>query len=277
MENIRLVATDLDGTFLRNDRSVSRDNLDALHLLGSRNITRVVATGRNLKKVTDVIHQEVPFDFIVYSSGAGVYDWRKREHIYNKNMAAVSSVRLLNHFIRKRYNFYASAAAPGNHELWFHKGKNDCSEFNLYLDIHNSFVKPLPPDGLENNRICQFLLIIPEDEISFSGLKNEIESQCSEIRVIRSSSPVTKGYIWVEVFHKHVSKANGVKLICDKLGIHRRDTLGIGNDYNDLDLLEFTACSFITDNAPHPLKSRFIPALSNEENAFANVVGCLLS
>lgn len=274
--NIRLVATDLDGTFLRNDRTISRDNLEALHMLGSRNIIRVVATGRNLQKVHSVIHREVPFDYIVYSSGAGIYNWKEQKHIFKQNMAGESSGKLLGYLISKKYNFYASGAAPENHNLWFHKGEKDCSEFNLYLHLHCDYAKPLPDGGMENAEICQFLLIIPEDEAIFVELKNEIESLCPKIRVIRSSSPVTKGYIWVEVFDSFVSKGNGVKMICDMLGILPGETLGIGNDYNDLDLLNFTACSYITENAPCQIKQMFIPAPSNEENGFANAVRNLL-
>ena len=51
---IKLVATDLDGTFLRNDKSVSDENMEALHWLGERGILRVIATGRNLKKTREV-------------------------------------------------------------------------------------------------------------------------------------------------------------------------------------------------------------------------------
>lgn len=69
MNNIKLVATDLDGTFLKNDRSISEPNLRALKQLGDRNITRVVATGRNLRKVREVIPDDIPFDYIIYSSG----------------------------------------------------------------------------------------------------------------------------------------------------------------------------------------------------------------
>ena len=36
MKNIKLVATDLDGTFLKNDRSISVANLEALHQLGEK-------------------------------------------------------------------------------------------------------------------------------------------------------------------------------------------------------------------------------------------------
>ena len=277
MNNIKLVATDLDGTFLKNDRSISPGNLEALHLLGNKNIIRVVATGRNLRKVSEVIHHQVPFDFIVYSSGAGVFNWKEQKHIFKQNMNEESAEKLMSHFIRRKYGFYVFGPAPLNHNLWYHKGENECSEFNLYLSFHKTHAKPLPPDGKINGGICQFMLPIAEDEAAFSELKTEIESICNEIRVIRSSSPVTKGYIWVEVFHKMVSKANGVRQICNILDINQDDTCGIGNDYNDLDLLEFTRYSFITGNAPYNINDRFIAVPSNEEDGFAAAVRPLIN
>ncbi|MDD4108418.1 MAG: HAD hydrolase family protein, partial [Prolixibacteraceae bacterium] len=209
--------------------------------------------------------------------GAGVYNWKEQNNIFTQNMNSDSVSKLMDHFISKRYNFYAFDAAPENHILWYHKGEKKCDEFDRYLTYHHSFAKPLPENYRLNHSLCQFLLIIPEHDATFEQLKSEIESVCSEIRVIRSSSPVTKGYIWVEVFHRMVSKGNGVKLICSLTGIDPMDTFGIGNDYNDLDLLEFTACSFITENAPAEIKSKFIPAPSNEEDAFASAVSYLLS
>ena len=55
MKNIKLVATDLDGTFLKDDRTVSAGNIEALRKLGEKNIIRVAATGRDLKKVKEVL------------------------------------------------------------------------------------------------------------------------------------------------------------------------------------------------------------------------------
>jgi hypothetical protein len=276
MNKIKLIATDLDGTFLKNDRSISSGNLEALHTLGSKNILRVVATGRNMQKVTEVIQTEVPFDYIVYSSGAGIYNWKDKKHIYTRNMKAESANKLLPHFVKNRYNFCAFAAVPDNHNLWYHKGNNLCSEFNSYLTYHNSDAKPLPASGQINEELSQFMLIIPEDEFTFINLRTEIESLCSEIRVIRSSSPVTSGFIWVEVFHQSVSKGYGVNYLCRMLDIHPAETCGIGNDYNDIDLLEFTACSFITENAPFEIKNRYTKVPSNEDDGFAAVVNSIL-
>ncbi len=274
--NIKLVATDLDGTFLKDDRSISAGNLEALHMLGAKNITRVVATGRNLRKVMEVIPQSVPFDYIVYSSGAGIFDWKKQQHIFNRNINREPANQLIQYFRQKDYNFYAFAPAPENHQLWYHRGQQECEEFNRYFSFHNSYAEPLPENGNLESGLCQFMLIIPENDSNFGNLKNEIEMQGDKIRVIRSSSPVTKGYIWVEVFHEEVSKGNGVHHLCSLLNIHPGETFGIGNDYNDLDLLDFTAQSFITGNAPVAIKHRFSAVPTNEEDAFAHAVQPLL-
>ena len=56
--------------------------------------------------------------------------------------------------------------------------------------------------------------------------------------------------------------------ICNLKGIDRNQTVGIGNDYNDLDLLEFTHHSFVTENAPEEIKHRFQIVPSNEKDGF---------
>ena len=276
VKNSKLVATDLDGTFLRNDHSISEKSLDSLRLLGEKQILRVVATGRNLRKVMEVIPGHVPFDYIVYSSGAGVYDWTKREHLFHKNISSRSSNQLIQYFVQQDYNFYAFDEAPENHRLWYHRGKQESEEFNRYFSFHNSVSQQLPSNGELANGLYQFMLIIPENEAVFQKMKEEIESRFDEVRVIRSSSPVTKGYIWMEVFHREVSKGNGVGHLCEMLGVSPEETLGVGNDYNDLDLLRFTGRSFIAANAPHEIRGWFEPAPSNEEDAFAYAVQHLL-
>lgn len=272
MDNIRLVATDLDGTFLRNDRTISQANLDALYYLGSKKVIRVVATGRNLHKVDEVIPEPVPFDYIIYSSGAGIFNRRDHRHIYSRNISSSSANQLIRYFISQDVNFHAFHPAPENHRLWFYRGTESCAEFERYFSFHNSFAVPLPESGTITSGLCQFLVVMPGDENKFHLMKKEIESACEEVRVIRSSSPLNTGYIWLEVFHHSVSKGNGVLYLCDLLGITPENTLGIGNDYNDLDLLEFTEHSFITDNAPEELKGNFRMVPSNEEDAFAHVI-----
>ncbi len=276
MKNIKLVATDLDGTFLRNDRTISKANIEALQKLGEKNIVRVAATGRNLRKVKDVLNEHTPFDFIVFSSGAGVYNWKDKKHIYNQNIKPSSAQKLLNHFIAKDVNFHAFYPVPENHKHYYFRGRNNCEEFERYFTFNVAHAEKLNLEKLPEGELCQFLVIIREDEQLFRQLKSEIESLCPEIRVIRASSPITKGYIWIEVFHKLVSKGNGVQQICNLTGINKNETMGLGNDYNDFDLLEFTGFSFLTKNSPKDIQHRFPLVPSNEDDAFAQSVQSLL-
>lgn len=272
LQHTRLVATDLDGTFLRNDHSISPANLDMLHRLGTRNIVRVAATGRNLEKVREVIPGEVPFDYIVYSSGAGVYNWKTGQHLLTRNISAGAAQKIMRFFVARKLNFHAFFPAPENHNHWYFRGENTCGEFERYFIYNQAHATSLNENELPGNEICQFLLIIPEDTGRFQSLKAEIENLTSEIRVVRTSSPITRGYIWMEIFHHSVSKGNGVKQVCEWLGIDPQNTFGIGNDYNDLDLLEFTRYSFLTENAPAEIKHFYPAAPSNENDAFACAV-----
>lgn len=276
MKDIKLVATDLDGTFLKNDRTISERNLEALERLGEKRILRVAATGRNLRKVKEVINGHVPFDYIVFSSGAGVFDWKTKEHLFNQNIGKNSANKLIVHFKKQGLNFHAFFPAPDNHKHWFYRGKEDCEEFERYFNFNNAFAYELKGSSKPESDICQFLIIIPENKERFESLKKDIESICPEVRVIRTSSPITNGYIWIEIFQKTVSKGNGVRFVCDQVGINYEKTVGIGNDYNDFDLLDFTAHSYFTENAPPEIAHMYGNAPSNEDDAFAVVTQSLV-
>lgn len=272
-KTLKLVATDLDGTFLRNDKSISKENIDALHSLGEKGILRVIATGRNLKKTKEVIATDVPFDYIVFSSGAGVYDLKLDKLIYHQNLREEMVQQLADFLIARDLNFHLFKPVPENYKCWYHRGSVPCSEFESYFDFHQSHSEKLPVDIPLNSEACQFLVVFPNNLERFLKLKMEIEMLFPEVKVVRTSSPLETGYIWMEIFHESVSKGNGVKFVCDTLQIEHESTLGIGNDFNDLDLLEFTNYSYIVDNGPQEMKERFLLAKSNEESAFALAVG----
>jgi Cof subfamily protein (haloacid dehalogenase superfamily) len=272
IKRIKLVATDLDGTFLKNDKSISEENLEALRSLGEREIMRVIATGRNLPKTMDVISADIPFDYIVFSSGAGVYDLKHKKILYQQNMSKQLVQEIVDFLVGFDLNFHLFKPVPENYLSWYHRGSVPCSEFESYFDYHQSYSEPLPTNKELDSEACQFLVVFPNHPKWFFDIKSEIEQQFTDVKVVRTSSPLETGYIWMEIFHQSVSKGNGVRFICDSLQIDHEFTLGIGNDYNDLDLLEFTNYSYIVENSPAEMKARFLVAKSNEENAFAKAV-----
>lgn len=270
MKNIRLVATDLDGTFLKNDKSISKDDIRMLELLGERNVLRVVATGRNLKKVREVLPDYLPFDYVAFSSGAGIYDWKTKKLVYRQNLDRETTHGIIQYFIEKDTNFHLFRAVPENYRCWYFRGKKYCEEFERYFEFHNSVSEVLPIKEKLEKDACQFLVIFPNEPKAFIKVKKELEEQFDDIKVVRTSSPLDTNYIWMEIFHKDVSKGNAVRFLCKQKRIHHHMTFGIGNDYNDLDLLNFTSFSYLVDNGPEELKPLFRKALSNENSAFSH-------
>lgn len=273
MDQVKLVATDLDGTFLRNDKSVSPRNREMLERLGDREVVRVAATGRNLKKVQEVIDPEVPFDYIVFSSGAGIFDWRNKKHLYGRNIPESTARDLAGFLKEKEAGFFAFHPVPDNHFLWYSRSAGECAEFDRYFSYHHSVATELPASGLPPTEVSQFLLILPGDAVLFHSLKHEIGEHFPGIGVIRTSSPLGTPFIWMELFDKSISKGSAIAWICGQLGIAQEQTASLGNDYNDLDLLRFTYHSALVENSPGDLKTDFRTVPSNEEDGFAFFAG----
>ena len=86
-----------------------------------------------------------------------------------------------------------------------------------------------------------------------------------ELTVIRSTSPLDDRSTWIEIFPASVSKSRTTGWLAARLGIPQARTVSVGNDYNDLDLLDWSADRFVTANAPADLRERYPVVASHDE------------
>jgi hydroxymethylpyrimidine pyrophosphatase-like HAD family hydrolase len=120
------------------------------------------------------------------------------------------------------------------------------------------------------------MVIIPNDEHLFETIKSELNAKCKGIKVIRTTSPIDINYIWLEIFPETVSKGHGLKWICDFLALPYSQTAGIGNDFNDLDMLEFVSTPYLLGNAPPALKVKYPSVLeTNNQSGFSRIMKLL--
>ncbi len=81
----KIIFIDLDGTLIGDNRKVSERNLNSLQRAGDLGITRVIATGRSLFSFRKSIPLDFPIDYLIFSSGAGVMDWKTQQLIYEEH------------------------------------------------------------------------------------------------------------------------------------------------------------------------------------------------
>ncbi|HYH34044.1 MAG TPA: HAD family hydrolase, partial [Nocardioides sp.] len=70
----RLVATDLDGTLLRSDGTVSERSREVLAALDRRGVPVVIVTGRPMRWLGDLLPIVGGHGLAIVSNGAAVYD-----------------------------------------------------------------------------------------------------------------------------------------------------------------------------------------------------------
>lgn len=78
---IRLVASDLDGTLLRSDGSVSDRTVDALQAVAAAGIDVVFATGRPWRYLSDVLDRTGVAGTVICGNGALVWDPERQEPV----------------------------------------------------------------------------------------------------------------------------------------------------------------------------------------------------
>lgn len=265
-KKIMIVFTDLDRTILWDDNTISERNLAALKNLKERGIIIVIATGRNIFSTRKVLSANLPFDFLMFSSGCGIMDWKSQKVIYENHLEAWEINKTMNILVARKTDFMVHCPIPQNHCFYFFRENKNNTDFERRIELYKSFAKPLvePPENTS-----QFIAILkPGSDRKFEEIKNEINF----LKVIRATSPLDHKSIWLEVFPNGVSKGHSAEWLCKRLGIEQIQTLSIGNDFNDIDLLEWTARSYVVENSPQELKVKFEVVKSNEENGFAEVV-----
>ena len=267
-KKLEMVVTDLDGTLLNDDHCLSENDLRTLERLKASGVVRVIATGRNIFSAKKVIYPDFPIDYLIFSSGAGLIDWKTKEILFSFELSSDQVVHISNFLINQNIDFMLHKPIPENHNFLYYHSGNHNPDFVRRVKLYSDYAVPLNSNLSEPGSACQFITIIPNDIFLFEQLKKSLP----EFKVIRATSPLDGKTMWVEIFPATVSKAKAAQWLCEARKINREHVLAIGNDYNDLDLLHWAKHSYVVANAPVELKCQFDITRSNLESGFTRAV-----
>jgi len=267
-KNLSMVVTDLDGTLLGPDGRISPADRQTLQMLGERNIVRVIATGRSLYSVRCAIDPLFPIDYVIFSSGAGVMEWPSQDLLHVHHLSSEQTGLVAGYLIESSLDFMLHLPIPENHRFFYHNTGSAPFDFMARLRRYREFATPLNVSDRDYGQSCQFVAITGNDTGPYHAIREYFE----HLRVIRTTSPLDGDSIWIEIFPRSVSKSLAAQWLCDRLQIPAHEVLGIGNDYNDIDLLEWASSAVVVSNAPAELRSCFEVTGSNMENGFTQAV-----
>lgn len=267
----QMVVTDLDGTLLPANRVFSPPDVRTLSELRHQGILRIIATGRSLYSAESVIPPDFPIDYLIFSSGAGILHWQTRTLLCTHKLVTTDIQRTSRLLQAYNLDFMIHYPIPDNHRFVFHATQCPGPDFQRRYQRYQQFSAPLmnpSQPGLQT--ACQFVAIDPRP--GESSCYAAIKQHLSNLKVIRSTSPLDGMSTWIEIFPASVSKGLASDWIARQHRILPDAALAIGNDYNDLDVLEWAGLGCVVRNAPLDLQQQYKTVNSHDEHGFTEAV-----
>lgn len=271
---IKLIVTDLDGTFLNsNHLTIPQENIEAFKMAHQMGIKVAVASGRT-KILTDYVVEQLPFlDYLITSNGACTYDLKTGKEISTRLLSTEKSVEIFNILENYGlpYEIYFNGDCYMNSASYamFNENRVAPHIFKLLKD----FIKEVPSlTELIGSKGIEKLNILSLTNEQRAEIEEKI-SKPGEI-FLTSSFPKSAGQNGnLEMTDCNATKGVAVKNLADILGLGSESIMCFGDGENDCAMLKFADYSFAMANGSNYAKStaKFITD-SNDDGGVAKAI-----
>ncbi len=272
----KLVAIDIDGTTVDSNGNLSERNIEVIRKVVDNGIPVCIVTGRNIynaQKIAKKLNTKTP---VVCCDGATMFDPVENKIVYEKYFPQKQLKEILD--ILNKHHVYIEMSSA-NHYYQYIKSK-ELGKYNYGGSPNNfmgKFKRMLKHNVRYVRKIDRFLNTKPIiNQVIFIGEAENVKSAKEEITSKNYDNVELRDNLWrnfVFIVQKDCKKSNGVKLLCDKYGINMEETIAIGDELNDIDMIENAGLGIAVGNANQRIKdvAKFI-TLTNDEDGVAHAL-----
>lgn len=269
---IRLIAIDIDGTLLNSEFKIPPANLAALRHAHEAGIEIILVTGRR-HTFAMPIAQMLGFDMWLITSNGAVTKSMTGDLFHRDLLPAATARKLLAHMEPFRGNCVLTfdTELPGalalEHADLLNASIGRWIEKNApWIEFVSPLEKALVSDPVQL-MYCGTISRMKEAEehLRKAGMDHEIA-------VLKTEYPARDLCLY-DVLNYACSKGHALERWAGHRGIARGEILAFGDNYNDLEMLDFAGIPVVMDNASAEMKSRgYRVTLSNDESGVAAVI-----
>lgn len=261
MAHIRLIASDLDGTLLRNDGSISPRTRGAIRAAEAAGIAFVFVTARPPRHIKELADAAGLTGLAVCSNGAILYDLG-RSSVMHREALAPNIAREFVEVLRVALPELAFAA-----EYELHLARDP--RFPAFSDECPTAASEI--DAFLDHGLVKLLVHHPEHEAEL--LTELVAKAVGRLGEVNHSG----GPTFIEVAAAGVSKATGLGRLCSNLQVDSSEVMAFGDMPNDLPMLHFAGRAVAVANAHRVvLAAAHEVTASNEEDGVAQTIEALL-
>lgn len=259
----KLVAVDMDGTLLREDKTISKETLRAIDKAKARGVKIVLSTGRpidGIKRYIEELDLAHEGDYAIAYNGALVQNTKTKD-IVAKTLMNLDDIDYLYKLSQELgVNIHALTESTCITPKWskYSQLEGDLNNIPLVIADFNE----LP----ETTTIVK-IMMIDEPEILSVAIEKLPKEVFERYSVLRSAP------YFLEFLEKKVNKGYGVELLAKRLGINSDEVICIGDAGNDIHMIKFAGLGVAMGNAfPEVKEAADYVTLTNEENGVAHVI-----
>lgn len=234
----KLVAVDVDGTILASGGRVSEVNARAVAEAMAMGVQVVLVSGRPPYGMDYASERLGLRGYQIACNGALALDVRSGEVFYDRPLPDGDAAQAV--MLAREHGLYLSYYA-GPH--WY--VERECEEMRLeQAALGNAPV--IVPDLLEAD------LPAPEKVLILSVADPEGLRRFYEEATLRlpDTNVHYSGVASVEIVHAQASKGAALAVLTEKLGLRPEQVMAIGDNFNDLSMMEFAGLAVAVGNAP---------------------------
>ncbi|MCM3296292.1 Cof-type HAD-IIB family hydrolase [Staphylococcus capitis] len=273
---IKLIATDMDGTLLNAAHEISQENQEAIKFAQEHGITVVIATGRAFYEAnTPVAETDLKVPYICLN-GAEVRD--ETFNIMSTSHLNHSLVSKITSTLKEKDIYYQVYTNRGIYT------ENPQRDLEIYIDIAERAGQKADVEKIENSiqkRIDNGTLKIVDNYDKIEDIPGELimkilafDSDLGKIDLVGQElaqspnlavSSSSRGNL--EITHSDAQKGIALSTIAKQLGIDLKDIMALGDNLNDVSMLERVGYSVAMDNAAPEVKTVAKYVTDSNENS----------
>ncbi|GAB6168011.1 Cof-type HAD-IIB family hydrolase [Clostridium carnis] len=250
----KMICIDMDGTLLGKGRKISEESKKVIKEVHNKGIEIVVTTGRIYNNAAYFSHLLGVASPVIAANGAIVREKHTDKIIYENTIPTEECIRIIDLLFKMKIQFH-----------FYTTDSIYCSNFINKLGTKLFMNKQLGYDSLKINYyiindIDKWKEVFRKEEgkitkcIAFSLNKNKMKTLKIELNNNENLVYFGAGSKSVEINNKGVSKGNAVKALADYYGFKREEIVCIGDNENDISMIEYAGLGIAMGNAIDEVK-----------------------
>jgi Cof subfamily protein (haloacid dehalogenase superfamily) len=253
--SIRLLATDIDGTLLNPQFHISEGDLAALRRAHAAGIEVMLVTGRRHTFALPIARQ-LGFDLWIISSNGAVTRSLSGEKFHRDLMPAETCRRLCGAMQAFRGNTVLTFDRETKGAIVLERMDELGASIQRWLEKNMEFIEFVVP--IERALVCDpvqamFCGTLPRMSEALQAI--ERAGMDGEITTLRTVYP-ERDLSMIDVLNGGCSKGHALARWAAHRGYRRDEVMAIGDNHNDVEMLEFAGYPVIMGNACEELRGR---------------------